>query len=527
MSKSASSLHSPTKSASKALNPDAPTFNPSPPKQSATLRPAANDFIPSRTHSPFEDVAEVSEKMDDMKVTGTDEIMSVDSFSPSFDDFTDLGHGLIEEGVDFAVEDQVVIFTCDTKAIPESSLANALVTKLVASQTYLHSVQLNILAGPRLPSIHKVIQWFTDVLGPNISMIQRVQVVIIRCGECIGDKWTLTEIDLEQFHPLTDFITKLLKALPEDTRITWGSSVHHALKLRKKFHSMASSLALGAFKGHDDKGVHAYSQAIDSKIMKRIAANCLPRQETSATVGGRGSSGLHINTQQSIHAHSDTSLYVSSGNTSPGSSLNPDARPFYSKLLPLFKPCQRTSSPDPNDPFVTQLREVDIHRDNEWVPPVYDFGPEYDIHASVTDYLHVSNEQFASQQLSMPCYSQMSPRLFPAQYSPRSFHSQIPPQHAFGRQMPLQAMNYNGMNPQTAAQYPGHQHMGYNGDMHPVYASNQKHIKGQDKKTKKNGNRIGSGASYSGSSNQVCDLMIVTLGSYNRQRSSQDRPLCL
>jgi hypothetical protein len=143
----------------------------------------------------------------------------------------------IAEGVEYLYSEGVVgrnrtlTFTCDTKCIPlvteyARDFDGALLTRPDPERA-----QLNILTGPRLDldKLREVVKWFRRCLGERITKIRSLQVVLIRCGECINNRWTIPALHLTLgsiFRPhVKQFLLEFLDECLLMPIVTWDTAM--------------------------------------------------------------------------------------------------------------------------------------------------------------------------------------------------------------------------------------------------------------------------------------------------------------
>jgi hypothetical protein len=260
--------------------------------------------------------------------------------------------------------------------MPNSVEVNDAVDKFVMSKGHAHVIQLNILTGPRLPAICKVVDWFCESLGPYRAMIHHIQVVIVRCGEYMGGSWTVPELDLEHFDPLIHFISGFLQVVPHYAQITWGGSDHHCFNLRKQYFRKALPAAQSAFET-EEQGIKEFSEAIDGRVLKSIAKHHAQLQgqklEAQPEAAAAAAALPESNGQQVICEDPFEALH----NARVSQLWRPQADPMTATYAQqVSQPVQPGlySQPDPNDPYFKQLKEVDGLRQKEWVHPSYDMA---------------------------------------------------------------------------------------------------------------------------------------------------------
>ncbi|KAF2188281.1 hypothetical protein K469DRAFT_748610 [Zopfia rhizophila CBS 207.26] len=256
-----------------SLHGGAPAFKPGRSQHQVTLMVDANDFIPGQMNhgiTPPFDLIKLSDEAE-KNTECTDFDVAEKIAAKNCDIVTSIK--AIVDGIHYTSDNQTFTLTCDTGVLHKSSQASiGVVAKVVARKKFPNNIQLNVLTGPRLQAIDKVVTWFRDTLGTLLAVVQDVQVSIIRCGEFISGRYLVPDIDFDNFYPIRDFIYKFVQVLPKDCKITWGGSHFHNLGLRKHYHSKAHPAVLEALADQDDKGVLAYSEAIKGDTLKKIAS---------------------------------------------------------------------------------------------------------------------------------------------------------------------------------------------------------------------------------------------------------------
>ncbi|KAF2121502.1 hypothetical protein BDV96DRAFT_214780 [Lophiotrema nucula] len=329
------------------------------------------------------------------------------------------------------------------------------------------AVQLNVLAGPRLPRVHYINNLITNALGPYITVVKTLQLTIMRHGDYIGGRISIPEMELEKFAPLRQFVGELIRTFPPTVKFVWGCSPQYEARLKEYFHHKAVPAALEALQEHQDKGVAAYSSAIDGKVLTTIARWFFKNglQGRKCDLEGHANYIARFNTPglQNV-PHIVYPSRFASGPSSPtgssGSTLDPKAYTFVpsggplpndvdcprrvngiraaeplsaserSKRVPLFVPGQTQESGvgmygkfsmpfDPNDPFAPQMKAVDkqAHKvyDRYDQPPPY-YAPEHHVHGFDAG---TRLNAVAQQYIPTPANNYYSPPQYPGySYNP-------------------------------------------------------------------------------------------------------------
>ncbi|KAF2659173.1 hypothetical protein K491DRAFT_216757 [Lophiostoma macrostomum CBS 122681] len=372
-SKTSSTVPSPTQSTSSSLNPDAPTFKPQLAQKSSGLRATAQEFVPGRASVPLDDfTTSVDKKLTAMNLNVAD--TKVTSLNGNAD-VVDANYDNCKDSVSFVAigsSANAIILNCTTKDMPKSTKVNDAVDKFVISKGHPHVVQLNILTGPRLPAISSVVEWFCESLGPYRAMIHHIQVVIIRCGEYISNNWTVPELDLENFDPLTHFVTGILQVVPHYAQITWGGSEYHCLNLRTQYFRKALPAAKSAFET-EEHGIKEFSEAIDGKIMGSIAKRHaqVQGQKLEAQPEAMATTLTGTDGQQALYEDP----FLDSQNAHVGKVWRGQADALvapFAQQIPQPIQAAAYSQLNPHDPYIKQLKEVDVLRQKEWIHPAND-----------------------------------------------------------------------------------------------------------------------------------------------------------
>jgi hypothetical protein len=324
------------------LNLDAITFAPGLSKHAKKLSVSASDFVPKYASlSTFDKIKEsIADKNDELNFTILE--------SPTVKDLTDPSNQVFGEEVHFVSESGTFVLICNTQNLSPSPLSFDVLAKLVAAKDLPHKVQLIIFTGPRLQHIHNTARWFVETMGSSMRTVHRVQIVIVRCGEYMSDKWVIPQLDFEKFEPLHHFVAELIQILPKYVDMIWGASEELALALRKYYLSVAVPGHQNSLKKESDEGVTRYSESISSAMLKSIGSQYLHLQgkKTYPTFDSNPSTATYVNTPSLILDRSGTSSSASilNPNASPFSpGINPEAKSFtpakvYNRPLPLYMP---------------------------------------------------------------------------------------------------------------------------------------------------------------------------------------------
>ncbi|KAF2258493.1 hypothetical protein CC78DRAFT_114054 [Lojkania enalia] len=308
------------------FNPSAPSFEPGSGSHPVPMGTTAQEYVPS-----------LSDYIPSAQIKAADH-GEANASDLDCHRFPSICNGLIVVG------GSVVVLTCDTQAMHKFYDGRRLSSFSGIHRNPPKHLWINIMTGTRLPSIHQVIAWICDMLSGFIGCMKHVGVSIVRHGDFVSSEFVIPDFKYDSFQPLRTFIMDIVRIFPADTKFTWGCSEEHELTLSKHFLSQAVPAIQEALADYPDKGIRAYSKAIEGSILKSIA---------DAHGDGKGRN-FTLDIQDGVLGYNtgDSTLGLITDRpnlTSCTSSLNPGAKEFVPmdrSKSPPRRPSMGWSAPD-------------------------------------------------------------------------------------------------------------------------------------------------------------------------------------
>ncbi|KAF2739089.1 hypothetical protein EJ04DRAFT_560331 [Polyplosphaeria fusca] len=298
----------------------------------------------------------------------------------------------VVERVSFETASNVLVLTVDTYDIRKDATdgsnyddVNTFVQRAMLPTT----VQLNVLTGPRFPGYFRVLQWLKDSLGPHVSMVQNIQICILRHGERDSTKFRLPQMELKKFAPLCAFVHEIKKVFLPTTSYLWGCSKLHERMLQEHLLGKAVPDTLEALQHVDDSHkVTEYSKAIEGRILQEISMEkyVTVQNSTETLTSDQVSDQSNVSSRSIVSTLNPSATdYVPQSHVFGSSYAEPAVGCFTPQ--PFFMAGQDNQNGfNLQDPFYSQLAQVD-----QYCSQAYDSG-NMNVHKYNTGHISPAGE---------------------------------------------------------------------------------------------------------------------------------------